>query len=132
MGPKDWHRPCTERAPYWMTRRCEEELAMNILTRLDDERGVALPMAMMTLLLLTTLMLAFGVLAQTEPVIAANQLRVAQARALAESGFERALWALSEGNANPGAPDTLANPLPGTGVVAVTAPAPYDGSQFLT
>jgi hypothetical protein len=105
---------------------------MNRMRRLQDERGVALPMAMMILLLLTTLMLAFAILAQTEPVIAANQLRVAQARALAESGFERALWALSEGNANPGATSSLANPLPGTGVVAVTAPAPYDGSQLLT
>ena len=105
---------------------------MNLMRRLQDDRGVALPMAMMTLLLLTTLMLAFSVLAQTEPVIAANQLRVAQARALAESGFERALWALSQGNANPGAADTLANPLPGTAAVAVTAPAPYDGSQLLT
>ena len=38
-----------------------------------------------------------SMLAQTEPVIAANQLRVAQARANAESGMERALWALSEG-----------------------------------
>jgi hypothetical protein len=113
-------------------RDAREGLPMNITRALHDERGIALPMALMTLLLLTTLMLAFAVLSQTEPVIAANQLRVAQARSLAESGFERALWALSEGNANPGAANSLANPLPGTGVVAVTAPAPYDGSQFLT
>jgi hypothetical protein len=105
---------------------------MKLMRRLNDERGIALPMAMMTLLLLTTLTLAFTVLSQTEPVIAANQLRVAQARSLAESGYERALWALSEGNATPGAANTLANPLPGTGVVAVTGPAPYDGSQLLT
>ncbi|MEX2146068.1 MAG: hypothetical protein WED01_03550, partial [Candidatus Rokuibacteriota bacterium] len=102
--------------------------------RLHDERGVALPMAMMMLLLLTTLMMAFGVLAQTEPVIAANQLRVAQARALAESGMERALWALSEGALNdPDPPDSIANPMPGSvGVDPVSAPAPYDGSTFMT
>ena len=45
---------------------------MNGMRRLQDERGVALPMALMILLLLTTLMLAFAVLSQTEPVIAAN------------------------------------------------------------
>jgi hypothetical protein len=106
---------------------------MNMLRPLKDERGIALPMAMMTLLLLTTLMLAFGVLAQTEPVIAANQLRVAQARSLAESGMERARWALSEGALNPGAANSIDNPMPGSvGVNPVTAPAPYDGSLFMT
>jgi hypothetical protein len=106
---------------------------MTMMRRIQDERGVALPMAMMMLLLLTTLMMAFGVLAQTEPVIAANQLRVAQARANAESGMERALWALSEGALNPGATGSLANPLPGTaGVDPITAPAPFNGAAFLT
>ena len=105
---------------------------MDAMRRLRDERGVALPMAMMTMLLLTTLMLAFAVLAQTEPIIAANQLRVAQARALAESGFEHAVWALSEGaaareNIPPlalpaGALDT---PLPSP------PPAPFDGLTFI-
>jgi hypothetical protein len=90
-------------------------------------------MAMMMLLLLTTLMLAFGVLAQTEPVIAGNQLRVAQARALAESGMERAVWALSEGVLNPGANGSIDNPMPGSvGVDPVTAPAPYAGNNFMT
>jgi hypothetical protein len=106
---------------------------MNMRRRLQDEGGVALPMAMMMLMLLTTLMLAFGVLAQTEPVIAGNQLRVAQARALAESGMERAVWALSEGALNPGANDSIANPMPGSvGVDPVTAPAPYAGNNFMT
>jgi Tfp pilus assembly protein PilX len=103
---------------------------MNLMRRLTDERGVALPMAMMTLLLLTTLMLAFAVLSQTEPVIAANQLRVAQARALAESGFERALWALR----NPADANGLPSPLPlaNPGVAASTAVAPYDGATFFS
>jgi hypothetical protein len=87
----------------------------------NRERGVALPMAMMTLMLLTTLMLAFAVLSQTEPVIAANQLRVAQARALADSGFERAVWALT----NSTNADGLASPLPGT------LPANYNGTTLV-
>src|SRR5688572_6735601 len=108
-------------------------LAMTIMRRIHDERGVALPMAMMMLLLLTTLMMAFGVLAQTEPVIAANQLRVAQARANAESGMERAVWALSMGALNPGTVGSLANPLPGVvGMDPIIAPQPFDGSQFMT
>jgi len=104
---------------------------MKTLRRLRNDRGVALPMAMMTLLLLSTLMLAFAVLAQTEPIIAANQLRVAQARALAESGFEHAVWALSEGvlareNVPPlGLPaGALDTPLPSP------TPAPFDGLTF--
>src|SRR5687767_4170475 len=111
-----------------MTCRVRGGLAMNMRRRLQDESGIALPMAMMMLLLLTTLMLAFGVLAQTEPVIAGNQLRVAQARALAESGMERAVWALSEGVLNPGANGSIANPMPNSvGVDPVSAPAPYAG-----
>jgi hypothetical protein len=90
-----------------------------------DQRGVALPMAMIVLVLLTTLMLAFGVLSQTEPVIAHNQLRAAQARVHAEAGFERAVWALTVGVVAPGTTDTLAAPLP------VPTPAPYDGSVFV-
>jgi hypothetical protein len=93
-----------------------------------DQRGVALPMALLTLALLTTLMLAFAAMSQTEPVIAGNQLRVSQARAQAESGVEHAIWALSAGNIVPGQllPDgTLANPLPSS-----PAPAPFDGGVF--
>jgi hypothetical protein len=87
-----------------------------------NERGVALPMALLTLVMLTTLMLAFAVLSQTEPIIAANQLRVSQARALADSGFEYAVWALS----NPTDPKGLSSPLPSS-----PAPTPYDGTTFV-
>lgn len=90
-----------------------------------DERGVALPMAMIVLVMLTTLMLAFAVLSQTEPVIAHNQMRTAQARAHAEAGFERAVWGLSQGVIAPGTNASLAAPLP------VPTPAPYDGSVFV-
>src|SRR5207244_11412723 len=46
-----------------------------------DERGLALPMAVLLLLVLTSLMLAFVSLAQTEPMIAKNNLLATQARA---------------------------------------------------
>jgi hypothetical protein len=98
---------------------------------LRDERGVALPMALMMLVLLTTLMLAFAVLSQSEPVIAANHLRVSQARSLAESGFEHAVWALSQGSiaSEAGTPlpaGALAVPLP------APTPAPFNGLVFTT
>jgi Tfp pilus assembly protein PilX len=98
---------------------------MNTFETVRNERGVALPMALITLVLLTTLMLAFAVLSQTEPVIAANQLRVSQARAQAESGFEYALWALGAGNVAAPPAGTIANPMPSS-----PPAAPFDGSVF--
>src|SRR5256885_5925 len=90
-GGNSWHPPC-------IAGLCNSRLDFSdrrngmgqskALQHLTNERGVAMPMAMMTLVLLTTLMLAFSVLSQTEPVIAANQMRVSQARALAGSRFE--------------------------------------------
>ena len=44
-----------------------------------NQRGVALPLAMVMLVTLTALMVAFAVLANTEPTIANNQLQTAQA-----------------------------------------------------
>lgn len=89
-----------------------------------DRRGAALPMAMLTLLILSVLIIGFSVLSATEPTIANNQLQVAQARALAEAGVERAIWALNRGVTNPGDSNGIASPF-------VTAAAPYDGSQFV-
>jgi Tfp pilus assembly protein PilX len=60
-----------------------------------DQRGVALPIAMMVLLLLTSLTLSFLSLGSSEPTIAANLRGGEQALALAEAGVERALWALA-------------------------------------
>jgi hypothetical protein len=74
-------------------------------------------MAMLALVLLSALIIAFSMLASSEPVIANNQLQVAQARAVAESGVERAIWALN----NPADANGIPNPL-------VTPAAPYDGS----
>lgn len=98
---------------------------MNTFETVRNERGVALPLALITLVLLTTLMLAFAVLSQTEPVIAANQLRVSQARAQAESGFEYAVWALTAGNVTTPPAGTIANPMPSS-----PAPAPFNGATF--
>lgn len=85
---------------------------------LFDERGVALPLAMVTLVLLTTLTLAFMAMSKSEPVIAANHARATEARALAESGLERALWALTASIV----PTALSG----------AAPSPYNGAQFIT
>jgi hypothetical protein len=85
--------------------------------QLQDQRGVALPMALLALLILSTLVIAFTLLASSEPLIATNQKLVAQARAVTESGLEQAIWALN----NPTDPNGLPNPLPG--IVA-----PYDGN----
>ena len=86
---------------------------------LTDQRGVALPMAMLALLILSALVVGFSVLSATEPTIASNQLMVAQARSVAEAGVERAIWALN----NP----ANASGIPATGAI----PAPYNGSQLI-
>jgi hypothetical protein len=91
-----------------------------------NQRGVALPMALMVLVILGALIIAFSVLAASEPTIASNHLRVAQARALAEAGVERAIWALSKGKLEPGTTGSIAYPLPSP------VPAPYNGSQLVT
>ena len=49
----------------------------------------------------------------------------AQARAIAESGVERTLWALTKGETDPAANGALIDPLP------APVPAPYDGSQLV-
>ncbi len=89
---------------------------------LTDQRGVALPMALLALMVLVALVLGFTILSATEPVIANNQLMVAQARALAEAAMERAIWGLS----NPADPNGIPDPLAGA------APAPYNGSPLVT
>jgi hypothetical protein len=88
-----------------------------------DEQGVALPLALMSLALLVPLMLAFASLSVSEPIIAGNQLRASQARALADSGLEYALWALSR----PSSPGGLPSPLPRPPLAA-----PFDGRTVVT
>jgi len=99
---------------------------LNMLIR--SQRGVALPMALLTVLILSALIIAFSMMAASEPVLANNQLQVAQARAVAESGVERAIWALNNpANAN-GIPNPPVYAAPYTGVTPV--PVMVNGAQM--
>ena len=83
-----------------------------------QERGTALPLALLILSLLASLTTAFIAMSSTEPLIAANLKTTDQALSLAEAGVERARWALN----NSTAPSSgLTSPLPGT------MPSPYGG-----
>lgn len=84
-----------------------------------DQRGIALPTALVCMILLMGLTVAFTSLATTEPVIARNHTMSAQARALAESGVERAIWA-------------MANAAPTFDVATGVAGSPYNGASQLT
>lgn len=86
-----------------------------------NERGVALPMALIVLMVIASLTTAFSVLATTEPMIAANHKLHAQARALAEAGIERALWALSHPAEPAGIPDPM----------GAAAAEPYGGNTYM-
>jgi hypothetical protein len=67
---------------------------------LVDQRGIALPLALIVLTLLTSLTLAFLALGGTEPLISTNLKGGEQALALAEAGIERAIWALTNPTAS--------------------------------
>jgi hypothetical protein len=87
-----------------------------------EQRGSALPLAMMVLVLLTSLTTAFLAMSATEPLIAGNLRSGDQALALAEAAVERTRWALD----NPGAAASgLTNPLPDP------VPAPYNGGALI-
>ncbi|MBI4245856.1 MAG: hypothetical protein HY614_01575 [Candidatus Rokubacteria bacterium] len=90
-----------------------------------NQRGIALPTALIALAILLALMVAFAALSSTEPMIAANHAKSARARALAEAGIERSLWASTTGTTSP---DT-AGTIPET--MGTTADPPYDGSTFV-
>jgi Tfp pilus assembly protein PilX len=89
---------------------------------LRDQRGIALPMSLLALLILSTLVISFALLATSEPLIATNQKMVAQARGVAESGLEQAIWALNVGTTNPLDPNAL---------TTMPAPSPYDGNTAI-
>ena len=72
-----------------------------------NDKGIALPIALIMMAVLVSLIVAFLVLATSEPLIASNQKVGTQARALAETGIERALWALTKWDTNPGFPGAL-------------------------
>ena len=85
----------------------------------QDQRGAVLPLAMLSLLVLSAVLLGLSLLSGQEPLVARNHMAIAQAQAIAEAGLDRALSALS----TPEAPD-------GIGWTAA-APAPYDGSRLI-
>lgn len=91
-----------------------------------SERGIALPVALLVLLILSSILLALASLTATEPVIATNHYRASVARAMAESGLERAIWALTASADSPAPTGALAPP--GTGVAGS---APYDGATWV-
>ena len=93
--------------------------------RHGSDAGIVVPMTLIIMALITALTVAVLAFTSTEPFIASNQMANAQARAIAESGLERALWALTKGEANPAATGALADPLPNP------VPVPYDGSQYV-
>ena len=94
----------------------------SLARRHGSEAGIALPMTLILMMLVTALTVAFLAFTSAEPVIASNQMANAQARAIAESGVERALWALTKGDADPAANGALVDPLP------APVPAPYNGT----
>jgi Tfp pilus assembly protein PilX len=76
-----------------MSQVYEREAGMNrVFTWVRDERGVALPLAMLLLMVLTLLTITFMSLGAVEPQISKNLSDGARARQLAESGIE---WAMS-------------------------------------
>jgi len=84
-----------------------------------DQRGAVLPLAMLSLLVLSAVLLGLSRLSGQDPLIASNHVMIVQAQALGEAGLERALWALSTPESADGIPWTA------------TARAPYDGSVFI-
>jgi len=94
-------------------------LSVPILSRPAGQRGAVLPLAMLSLLVLSAVLIGLSMLTGQEPLVASNHVMMVQAQALAEAGLERALWALS----SPQAPEGV--------VWTAAAPAPYDGSQLI-
>lgn len=62
------------------------------LLRLTDPRGIALPLVLMVLMLLSTLVLALLSMSSFEPLISKNLVTAEQARFVAEAGIE---WAFN-------------------------------------
>ena len=63
----------------------------SLVRRHGSEAGIALPITLILMALITSLTVAFLAFTSAEPVIASNQMANSQARAIAESGIERAL-----------------------------------------
>lgn len=91
----------------------------SLLVRTQDQRGAVLPLAMLSLLVLSAVLLGLSLLSGQEPLVARNHMLMAQAQAMAEAGLDRALWALSTPDGPAGVPWSAA------------AAAPYDGSRLI-
>ena len=74
------------------------------------------------------MMVAFAVLAGTEPTIAANQLAAAQALHLADAGLQLAMWALT----NSTDPNNLGMNLTNLLHDGTPAGGSYDGNHYVT
>ena len=94
---------------------------------LVNERGVAMPLAMVMLVVLTALMVSFAMLGKSEPSIAANQLQTAQSLRLADSGLQLAIWALNNSTDPGGKGINLASMAYGG-----HATGNYDGAHFVS
>jgi hypothetical protein len=92
---------------------------------LKDERGLALPMALMVLAVLVPLSATLVALSGTEPMISTNLKRSDQALTLAEAGVERSIWTLSPAPTGPVA-SGVATPLAGP------AGPPWDGGTLFS
>ena len=90
---------------------------------LRNERGMILPITLMILLLLTTVAVAVGSLATSEPQIAKNLADAARARAVAEAGLEVAYLQV----ANAASFSSLIASANGSGEVALATNATLPG-----
>jgi len=106
-----------------MSARLLSAISRRVARGLQGQSGLAVPMALVVLVVLAGLMISFTMLSQSEPVIANNQNRGVVTRALAESGVERAIWALTVGSGVTGGVDA-----PGNGVAAGP---PYNGATYI-
>src|SRR5689334_66712 len=94
---------------------------LKLVRRSGSQAGMVLPLTLILMTAIAALTIAFVAFAGTEPLIATHHMENAQARAIAEAGVERALWALTKGETDPAFPGTLPDPLPNP------VPAQYNG-----
>jgi hypothetical protein len=94
-------------------------LPASLFSRPWNQRGAVLPLAMLSLMVLSAVLLGLSLLSGQEPLVARNHMMIAQAQAMSEAGLDRALWALSTPEAADGVP--WESP----------ASAPYDGSRLI-
>jgi len=105
---------------------------MRVTGRLKDfgtsERGLAMPVAMVSLVILSAFVITFAILGKSDPTIAANQMQTAQALRLADSGLQLALWGLT----NSTDPSGLGVNLAALAHDGTAAGGNYNGANFVT